>query len=128
MNKKNVVDTSARAPKVTKELLLKENALLTERLESMIREDFNRRTTLSKLLGNYSIVRKSYDYRDASEKQIEVESWLGIAFLIGELKSDANYSLCIETRETLRRENDALYAELKALKAPPLHDGKNTQP
>lgn len=82
--------------KTTKEMLLKENARLSEKLEVELRKDKEIRTQLSKILryenggGLYSRVE-------------EPMSWIQIAFHTGELRADANYSCLIEARENDRR-------------------------
>lgn len=107
--------------KTTKESLLKDNARLNSKLDSWIVEDAERRKVLSELLDSYEYVSNEYGYSNNSKKrQILVRDWLGIAFLIGELKADADYAMCIEARELLRNENNTLKQEIYNLKNPPL--------
>lgn len=89
--------------KVTKEDLIKQNERLQVKADTMEAEDIRVRKVLSELLDSYEY-KTSYGYSNSPEKTVKVRSWEGIAFLIGELKADADYSMCIEAREELKRE------------------------
>jgi hypothetical protein len=104
--------------KPTKENLVKENAVLTEKIKLLETLDQKRRTTLSELLDSYSINRDEWTNR--TKKEVDVKDWMGIAFLIGELKADANYAMCIEAREELKREIGMLKQHIYKLEHPDL--------
>jgi hypothetical protein len=108
---------------MTKEELIKENATLTEKLVRMKLDEENTRKVLSELLDSYEWIAKGY-YNPERDKKVIVRDWIGIAFLIGELKADADYAMCIQAREALRNENEALKEEIYNLKNPP----KKTNP
>lgn len=100
-----------------KDDLIKENARLMAEVEALNREDETRRKELSALLNSYDLYVDKWTGR--KDKAVAVQSWLGIAFLIGELKADADYSCVLEARENFRRENEELHREIKDLKNPP---------
>lgn len=52
------------------------------------------------------------DYYGRFEKEAKLMSWEEIFFKMGELKSDADYSLCISAREELKRENQELQEQV----------------
>lgn len=103
--------------KVTKEQLQKENAVLKDQLEMWKENDLSRRTVLSELLGSYELFSE-YGYSNRNSKKVDVRDWLGISFLIGELKSDADYSCVLEGKEIFRRENEGLRQKIKELENP----------
>lgn len=103
--------------KTSREEILKENATLRERIEQKRLEDENVRKVLSGLLDSYEYTQE-YSYSNRKEQKILIRDWVGIAFLIGELKADANYSMVIETREILRREKNDLEQKLFQLQNP----------
>jgi hypothetical protein len=98
-----------------KEELIIENTNLKTELQKLKDNDEKVRETLSDLLDSYEYKTNFYA-RD--EKTLVVQSWIGIGFLIGELKADANYSNAIEAREELKREVSFLREELEKLKNP----------
>ncbi len=98
----------------TKEDLIKEVAKLTEKLEARAASDLKTRTTLSELLGSYEWENEYYGNRKT--RKVVVMDWLGIAFNIGELKSDAEYSLVLSVKEELKRENEDLRMTVKMLR------------
>ena len=102
--------------KKTKEELLKENARLERDITSLKDDDNRTRETLSELLGSYEIINDIYSPRN-SRKTI-VRDWLGIAFLIGKLKADADYSATVEAREKLKREVSVLKEKIYKLENP----------
>lgn len=94
--------------------LERENASLKREMEIMKETDVSRRTVLSEMLD-------SYEYTSAygmsrQEKSVKVRNWMGIAFLIGELKADANYAMVIEARDRLKESNQRLMEENYQLK------------
>lgn len=103
--------------KTTKDQLTKENATLTQKLENFKEQDLARRTVLSELLESYEWTSE-YGYSNKTQK-ILVRDWLGIAFLIGELKADANYAMVLESKQRLLEEVDRLRREVMELKNPP---------
>lgn len=101
---------------MTKDQLLIQNGELQNTADLMKAKDESLRKTFSDLLGQYS-----YENRYGSsnqDKKIEVCSWNKIAFLIGELTADANYSCCIDAREELKREVQDLKDEIYRLNHP----------
>lgn len=103
--------------KQTKEQLQKTNIILAEKIKIIEQEDYERRKVLSELLGSYEYVSE-YGYSSKNKKEINVRDWLGISYLIGELKSDADYSCLLEGREMLRAENEELKQQLYKLTHP----------
>lgn len=101
--------------KTTKEKVIKENSVLEARIKHLEAEDLRVRKVLSDMLGSYEFSSSAFYAR---EKVICVKSWEGIAFMIGELKADADYACCIKAREDLRREVDRLLSENRELKNP----------
>ena len=110
------MDNTVKSINVTKASLEKVNTEFAYRLEAAEREDLERRKILSGLLDSYETIRERYSDRD--ERKLVVQSWLGIAFLIGELKADANYSLLLEGKENLLRENAELRERIYRLEHP----------
>ncbi len=102
--------------KTTKEQLQKENAVLQEKLANFHENDKNRRQVFSELLDSYEW-REEYGYPKKT-KTIIVRDWLGIAFLIGELKADADYAMCIHAREGLKQEVNQLKQRIYELESP----------
>ncbi len=89
----------------TKEELLAQNAVLQAKIDKTEKEDLERRTVLSGLLDSYEWISDGYgSYNNKTTKKTMVRDWLGISFLIGELKADANYSCLIDGREMMRNE------------------------
>jgi len=102
--------------KTTKEELVKENAVLNQKLEGLNAKDFEIRKELSECLDSYENVRE-FGYTQATQS-VNVQSWLGIAYLIGELKSDADFSLNIEREKMLRQENEELRRKIHEFENP----------
>jgi hypothetical protein len=94
--------------KQTKEDLVKQNAAYYNANESLKRDDEAIRAELGKLLG--VVDTSQYLYGTQRDR---VPSWYEICYLIGELKSDANYSCLIEARESLKREIADIYQRLE---------------
>lgn len=103
--------------KLTKEQLIKDKAILEAKLENRITEDNRVREVLSELLDSYEYTQE-YGYSNSKIKKVLTRSWEGIAFLIGELKADANYAMCIEAREDLKVENNVLKQRIHDLEKP----------
>lgn len=101
----------------TKEELVKENTLLEQKLSERGKEDLRIRTELSELLDSYTETTDRFG-GGGVERKINVQSWLGIAFLIGELKADANYSMVLEAKENFRQRAAELEKENYLLKNP----------
>jgi len=78
--------------KITKDSLIRENAVLAAKIERINKADEARRSVLSELLDSYEWVQDIYS-NYPKKKQPVVRDWLGIAFLIGELKADADYAM-----------------------------------
>jgi hypothetical protein len=96
--------------KPTNAELISENAELKTLLDSYKQKDLTIRTDLSKLLDSYTYESR-YRYGD-KEKKVDVQSWLGIAFMIGELKADADFSILLLREEDHKRTIKALNQRL----------------
>lgn len=101
----------------TKEALIEDIGQLEERVHRHEMNDEQRRAVLSELLDSYEWEENSYG--GGRKKKVLVRDWLGIAFLIGELKADADYAMCIQAREELKRENNDLRMRIQELEQPP---------
>jgi hypothetical protein len=101
---------------MTKEDLIKENAILKSDLERFKTLDEQWRRELSELLDNFVYSQDRGTHQ--TEKKVEVCSWLKIAFLIGEFKADADYSVTLQAREELKRENAELKQRIYELERP----------
>lgn len=101
----------ARQP--TKTDLIKEVAALKALLQNEQTRDDSRRAELSDILDNVEIEPGSYGPRS---RRVITASWVRIAFLIGELKSDANYSIMLEKMRGLERELSYARHELDKVK------------
>jgi len=102
---------------MTKQELIEKNAELRHALNSTEADDSIRRKEFSKLLDNYEL-STGYNY-GTQKKELVIASWLEIAFMIGELKADANYSCVIEARERLKQDNQRLLERILDLENPP---------
>lgn len=94
-----------------------DNAALTEERNSLRltvarleAADVTMRRELGLLLNGFIRSSSPFTY----DKKEEIPTWMEIAFRIGELKADANYSRTIAAREELKRENEELRAKLVA--------------
>lgn len=103
--------------KTTKEELQKEAHKWRTLYEELEKRDIITRTTLSDLLDSHEYTQE-YGYSSKTSKKVVVRDWLGIAFLIGELKADSNYSTLIKTNNGLVQEREMLRTEIDALKNP----------
>lgn len=90
--------------KTTKEELLKENARLTRRVETFERDDRDIRTQLTEIL--------RYENGGMYSRPSPTMTWIQIAFHMGELRADANYSCLIQSREDLKKEVQELRERL----------------
>lgn len=99
--------------KTTKEELIKLNERLEVKVKMLQSEDERMRTVFSELLDSTYYENDFYGSR--KEKKTKVLSWEGIAFLMGELKADANYSCVIAGRDEFREENHILKTRIKEL-------------
>ena len=90
-----------------KEELERKVAYQADIIKQQDADDLKVRTELSELLGSYKIkYENNYGmHREEGTKEVEVQSWIGIAFLIGELKADANYAMVLEARDRFRDES-----------------------
>jgi hypothetical protein len=107
--------------KQTKEVLVKENAILKAEITRLNALDEDRRKTLSDLLDSYEYVPEFYNSYSNSKgkRQLNVRDWLGIAFLIGELKADADYAMVLQSRDHFQKEAETLRRQLEEIKNPP---------
>lgn len=96
--------------KKTKEDLLKENAQLIEKLEVALLADRSIRENLTSVLLYLPKV-----YNSISSIKPATMSWIDIAFNMGELRADADYSMLLEGREMMRREIEELKRQLNPL-------------
>lgn len=103
---------------MTKQELIELNAELTLKLSNMKDVDQLVRKDLSKLLDSYEFNDDDYRFGSGRKKELVIASWLEIAFMIGELKADANYSCVIEARETLKNDNQRLLDSIHELQNP----------
>lgn len=103
----------------TKVDLEKENTKLESTLEDKIKKDKDLRTVFADLLNavEYERDRFSGSY-DSKTRKIRDITWYEIAFLIGELKADANYAMVIESRDMFRNNLDEAEKEIFNLKNP----------
>lgn len=97
--------------KKTKEQLEKENARLSERVEALVKVDEEVREKLSRLVGT-----PTYKTNYFGETNVVPLSWIEIAFAIGELKADADYSCVLEAKERFRQEAEELRQKLEELR------------
>lgn len=82
-------------------------------------EDERLRRVLCDMLDHVEYTKEGYAYSNlGSKRTVVIESWEGIAFLIGELRADADYSINISRREELTRENEELKNKLNDLLSP----------
>lgn len=93
-----------RTPVKTKEDYIKENGRLREQLEVWEVKDKQIRENLTQIIRYYPS-NDSYGYRSNVPS---VMSWIDIAFHMGELRADANYSMLLKGREEMRREIESL--------------------
>lgn len=100
---------TGRKIKETKEQLLKENAILKEKVAMMESRHINLRTQFSKVL-NCPSARELYS------RNIETMSWEQIFFTIGELNADANYTILLHEKQRLHSENEFLRNKNKFVK------------
>jgi hypothetical protein len=97
--------------KVSKDDLIKGNAELAANNSRLCREDQRLRDEFTKLLNGYKPQHFEYGSR-----RIATLSWEEIFFGMGELRSDANYSCLLQSRESMRAEIEELKKQLSEVK------------
>lgn len=97
--------------KITKENLIKQVAVLEADVKERAELNTSRRKTLGKLLGIYGEPSSASMYRSSASS--EIPDWLDIAFAIGELKSDADFSIMLGEKERLAQQNQVLQMSLR---------------
>ncbi len=104
----------------TKDSLLKQNLEFSMKIGLMEATDLKMRTILSELLGSFEYTTSSdYGFSGRNkDKKVDVKEWVGIAFLIGELKADADYSILISEKVSLQNQNDNLRQRIIDLETP----------
>ena len=105
---------------ITKKELQEENGLLKGKLSILASKDLELRTSISEMLDSFEFEKEpstaSFYWNPSKAKRfLKVQEWLGIAFLIGELKADANYSIILQARDELRMENEQLRKTIQEL-------------
>lgn len=100
--------------KITKEELIKYNTALESEVKMLKSEDLRLRETFCDLLDSVEFVQE-YGFSQNRERKVVVQSWEGIAFMLGELKADAEFSLSLERERILRDEKGQLLNELSRL-------------
>lgn len=85
-----------------KEELIKENGRLSQEMRGYVEDDRRIRMELSKIL-RYQKWDGGISYNEPNPM-----TWIQIAFAMGELRADANYSCLLEGREMMRKENEEL--------------------
>ena len=103
--------------RITKEELIKNNAALESEVATLKSEDLRLRETFCDLLDSAEFVQE-YGFSQNRERKVVVQSWEGIAFMLGELKADAEFSLSLERERILRDEKGQLLNELSRLSNP----------
>lgn len=95
----------------TKEQVLKENTQLEQRVSSLEARERHLRDQFSKVLGD---PRQSiHDYVMRSDVTL---TWEQIFFIIGELNSDANYTILLGEKHRLEKDNEVLRNKLDGKK------------
>lgn len=94
-------------PQKKKEDYIKENGRLREQLDAWEVKDRGVRENLTQILRYYPRELSNF-----TSSKPSVMTWIDIAFHMGELRADANYSMLLEGRESMRR-------EIEELKNPP---------
>jgi hypothetical protein len=101
------------AKQITKVELEKMVTTLEVKLLHAEDEDKRVRQVFSELLESYYYESSNNSfYNNRDKKALDVQSWEGIAFMIGELKADANYAILLERLEVEKKDNLELRAEL----------------
>jgi hypothetical protein len=103
--------------KETKEELKRINTIQAEKLKILEQETWRIRRVFSELLDSWEYVQNSFGVT-GGKRETKIQSWEGIAFLIGELKSDAEYSCVLESRNILSGECERLKMRIKELEHP----------
>lgn len=102
-----------KRPGTSKEDYIKENGRLREVIEMWEVKDRQVRENLTQILRYYP--RESIG---AYNSKPAVMTWLDIAFAMGELRADANYSMLLEGREMMRNEIEELKKQLEIKNKP----------
>lgn len=102
---------------MTKEQQKNEIVKLSLEITILKEEDLRLRKVLSDLLKSYTIKSPGlYGVRGEQTKELKVLSWEGIAFRIGELNADANYSILLQEKDRINRHNLYLEGKIEELK------------
>ncbi len=96
-----------KTPRITKDTLAINNAILNERVRVLSDEDTRLRKIFSIVLGKYE-TRSNYGN--------DILSWEEILFYIGDLKAKVECSNLVERSHVLESENRVLQAQLYELK------------
>lgn len=109
-------------------MLEEENITLQERLKRMEAEDERKRGVFSDLLDNVEYIDdSSFGYaprHGVGKRKVITAQWEEIFFMMGELKADANYSLCLQREQDARMEATKWKAELGRVELE-MKDNKN---
>lgn len=109
-------------------MLEEENITLQERLKRMEAEDERKRGVFSDLLDNVEYIDNSYlgysSKSDRVKRKVITAQWEEIFFMMGELKADADYSLCLHREQDARMEATKWRAELGRVEQE-MKDNKN---
>lgn len=87
----------------TKEEIVKDNNDLTARIGKLINRENELRERFTDILGHMREISSSW-----GTPKREILTWEEIFFKIGELNSDANYSIILEEKFRLQAENEKL--------------------
>lgn len=101
---------------ISKESLILENAIFKNRIDHLEKESQRLRENFTELLNYHNT---GFSYEGNLNKFLKTLSWEAIYFCIGSLKSDAEYSLVLESKFHLQGEFDRANQEIAKLKNPP---------
>lgn len=93
---------------ITKEQLIREKARLQALIDNSDSNDENLRREFSMLLAHYVTIPGPF-----VERETKTMSWLEIFFRVGELNSDANYTILLEQKRSLEIEVEKLKRKLE---------------
>ena len=97
--------------------------MLEEQLSRMVSEDLRLREVFTDLLVENRAYITNDNWGTVRREKTPTLPWEGVAFMVGELKADADYSCVIEARESLKRENAELRERIMRLEHPERGDG-----
>lgn len=101
-------------------MIEEENTTLQERLKRMEAEDERRRNVFSDLLDNVEYTANRYlgysSLPERGDRKVITAQWEEIFFMMGELKADAEYSLCLHREQEAREEANKLRRALEVSK------------